>query len=235
MLPSQILAQNFTINTFGIFVLLGFLMFAFVVWSEGKKDGFSEERLFDLLLLSVFSAIFFSRLFYAFTTATTFEALVNTTYKVWQPGYNLTGALVGSLIPIYVLCRLWKWSFYRIIDIFSLGVSLGLAMALLGYVGLQGKFEFLFAFAGWVFLFAMLSSFRNPKFKSGYVFSIFLAITAILGFAFFRDRQHLIFYGLLVTLSFVVFLFRWRLANYGDTFIERIIGRIKSKTRRQEG
>src|SRR3989344_2010720 len=233
MMPAQITIQNFTIHTFGIFILVGFLLLAFGVWSEGKKDGFSEEKLFDLLLLTIFSAILFSRFFYALGTATTFEALVNKIYKVWEPGYSLTGALVGSLVPLYGFCKAWKWSFYRIIDIFSLGLSLALAVVFLGYVGLQGKFEFLFAFAGWIFLFAMLSSFRNSKIKSGYVFSIFLALTAALGFIFFRDRQYLIFYGLLVTLSFVVFLFRSKLTN-NDTLIERIISAVKGKTREQK-
>ena len=50
MMPAQITIQNFTIHTFGIFILVGFLLLAFGVWSEGKKDGFSEEKLFDLLL-----------------------------------------------------------------------------------------------------------------------------------------------------------------------------------------
>lgn len=229
-LPTQITIQNFTINTFGIFVLLGFLILAYVVWSEGKKDGFSEERLFDMLLLTIFSAILFSRAFYASATAPTFNALATMVYRIWEPGYNPVGALVGFLVPLYTLCRLWKWSFYRIVDIFSLGVSLSLPVVLLGYVGLQGKFEFLFAFAAWIFLFAALSKFRTSKIKSGFVFSIFLAVTAILGAIFFRDRQYLIFYSLLVTLSVAVFLFRLRITTYGDKLIERITSRIKKQT-----
>ncbi len=233
-IPSQITISNFTIQTFGIFVLLGFLILAFVIWSEGKKDGFSEEKLFDLLLLTVFSAILFSRVFYAVSKVTTFSDLISKIYHIWEPGYDVTGALVGAIVPVFVLCKLWKWSVYRIADIFSLGVSLSFGVVLLGYVGLQNRFEFLFGFAAWVMLFALLSKFRSSKIKSGYVFSIFLAITTILGFVFFRDRQYLIFYSLLVTLSTVVFLFRWRLANYDGKFFKRIIARTKDEARKQE-
>ncbi len=70
-LPAQITIQNFTIHTFGIFVLLAFLIFTFIIWTEGKKDGFDEERLFDLILITIVCTILFSRLigFWGTTTS----------------------------------------------------------------------------------------------------------------------------------------------------------------------
>ncbi len=215
-------------------MLLGFLFFSFVVWSEGKTDGFDEEKLFDLILVSIVSAILFSRIFFANKLSASAEDFFGRVYRIWEPGYNRLGALVGFLLPVFVLCQRWKWSFYRIVDILSLGISLGLAVVVLGLVGLQGRFEFLFAFAAWIFLFALLSNIRNTRIKSGYAFIIFLAMNALLGLIFFSDKQNLIFYLLLVTLSTVVFIFRWRLANYDSKIIAKLTRRAKSSAGREE-
>jgi hypothetical protein len=106
-----------------------------------------------------------------------------------------------------------------------MGVSIALSVITLGYVGLQGKFMYLFAFAAWMFLFVFLAALRNVKIKSGYGFCVFLLLNAILGAYFFGVGSNLLFYISLVTLGSVVFLFRWRLSN--DKTVSRIIARIK--------
>ena len=151
-LPAQINLYNLTFNTFGLFMLFGFILLAYVFWKEGKGDGFDEERLFDLLLISLISSLFFSRLFFAISAKISFLLVPTHIAKFWTPGHNMLGAFAGLILAIYILCKIWNWSVYRILDIFALGLSLGLSVILLGYVGLQAKFEFLFAFAAFIFL-----------------------------------------------------------------------------------
>jgi len=216
-LPSQLNFFNITINTFGIFIFLGFLFLAFIVWKEGKKDGFDEERLFDILLTASFLSVLFSRVFYAFGNSITASAFFNQVIKIWTVGFDPLGALIGFLLPVLIFSKLWKWSFYRIADIFSMGFALAFSIVTLGFVGLQANFNFLFAFACWIFVFALLSKIRGNKFRSGYGFCLFLLLNAGLGWYFFGAGEYLIFYVSLVTLGFIVFLFRWRIANVSTT------------------
>lgn len=232
--PSQIQILNFSFNTFGIFVLLGFLLLAYVVWKEGKADGFGEEKLFDLLLVSLVSSILISRTIFAFYTSRDSGEFFGHIFKVWVPGFNPLGALVGFLVPVYTLCRSWKWSLYRILDIFALGASLSLSVIVLAYVGFQARFEFLFAFAFLVILFALLTKLRTQKIKSGYTFSLSVLSISTLDMVFFRENSNLIFYFLLVTLALVVFLFRWRLSNETSGFVTGIIGKIKTRISKQK-
>jgi len=227
-LPQQISIYGLSINTFGVFLMFGLLLFIFVVWSEGKKDGFDEERLLDLVIISLVLGILSSRAVFGVYNSLSFKDMINHIYKVWETGYSLNGAIVGVLIPILYLSNKWRWSIYRILDVFALATSLALSVIFLSYVGLQGKFEFLFGFSALIFLFALLSKFRNSKIKSGYGFSMFLAIVGILTLIFFRNIENLIFYLLLVTLSSVVFIFRWRTINYESKFIGRFIKRFKA-------
>ena len=233
-LPSQIQILNFSINTFGIFILLGFLLFAFVTWKEGRGDGFTEERLFDLLLISLTVSIILSRAIFAFYTSRSSGEFFGHILRVWTPGYNFYGALAGFLVPIYLLCKKWKWSLYRILDVFALGFCLALSVIFLAYVGFQAKFEFLFAFAFLIVFFAVLSKIRTQKIKSGYTFCSFLLGISALGFVFFRQKQDLIFYSILVTLAFVVFLFRWRLSNETSRIVGTAIGAVKTRIGKQK-
>ena len=232
--PSQIQILNLSLNTFGIFVLLGFLLLAYVVWKEGKRDGFTEEKLFDLLLLSLTFAILLSRAIFAFYTSRNSGEFFGHILKIWTPGFNPYGALVGFIVPIYILCKSWKWSLYRILDIFSLGASLALSVILLAFVGFQSRFEFLFAFAFLIILFVLLSKLRIEKIKSGYTFCLFLLGFSGLGFVFFRQKNDLIFYSVLVTLASVVFLFRWRLENETSGLVGTAVRAVKARISKQK-
>ncbi len=227
-LPTIIKFGQSNISTFGLFLLFGFFLVAFVAWQEGRKDGFDEERVFDILLVSTVSGLIFSRLFFAlFSRASIGEAL-NHTLKFWTPGMDIYGALLGVFLPIYLLCKYWKWSIYRIFDIFSLAWSLGLAVVMLGYVGIQQRFQFLFAFASWLVIYGLLSKLRNSKIRSGGVFALFLLVNVLLGVIFFRDYKYLIFYTLLVTLTVVVLYFRERKSAVKANIPTNILAKIKN-------
>ncbi|MBI2414789.1 prolipoprotein diacylglyceryl transferase [candidate division WWE3 bacterium] len=224
-IPSQLIISGVSINSFGIFLFFGFLLLAFTVWSEGKKDGFDEERLFDMLLVSSFISILFSRTFFALDHSVTAGAFFLQIVRVWTPGFNLLGALIGFILPIFLFCRSWNWSFYHIIDIFSMGLALAFSAVALGYIGLQAKFNFLFGFAAWIFVYALLARLRTTKLRSGYGFCLFTVLNTALGIYFFGVKDNLIFYCVLVTLGFIVFGFRWRISH--DEVVARIISRIK--------
>ncbi len=185
--PSTIIIYGIEIHTFGLFLLMGLLLMAFVVWSEGKKDGFSEERLFDLMLVSLVSSVLFSRIGFAFNHVVSFKDFITHVYKIWTPGFSYLGGLIGFIIPMLILPRIWKWSVYRLLDIFALAFSLAFSVIVLAAVGMQSKFEYLFAFASWILLFAVLSKLRSIKVKSGVVFSLFLLLNAVLAKLFFKE------------------------------------------------
>ena len=46
---------------------IAFIFSLYAVWREGRRDGFSEERLFDNYILSLIIAFTFSRISYAIT------------------------------------------------------------------------------------------------------------------------------------------------------------------------
>lgn len=238
ILSTSITILGKSIYTFGLFLLLGFVISAFVVWQEGRKDGFDEEKLFDLLLLSSFSSLLTSKLFFAVVNNMPVGEVFRYVIQFWRQGYDIVGGFIGFLIPIIIFTKIWGWSIYRIFDIFSLAASLGFSIVLLAYVGLQSNFVYLFAFAGWIFLYALLSRVRNSKLKSGYASAVFLVSSILLGIIFFREDRHLIFYLLLATLSVLIFLFRTKkmavLKIKKPYLPTNLIGTLKRRLRKRE-
>ncbi len=210
MLPSVITINQYSVNTFGIFVLIGFLFLSFAVWYEGRKDGFDEEKLFDALLLASVGSVMLSRMVFAIGNKYPLDATLAHTYKFWTPGTNPYGAVVGALLVLYLLAKLWKWSVYRVLDIYALAVSFGAAFLVLGFVALQKRFEFIFVFAAFVLLYAVLSKFRNVVLRSGVSFSVFLIAVSLMGVIFVGTRLYLPLYVMLVTISLGILYFRGR-------------------------
>ncbi|MFA6981417.1 MAG: prolipoprotein diacylglyceryl transferase family protein [Patescibacteria group bacterium] len=206
-MPTFFVFSGYKIHTIGIFLTLAFFMSLFVLWQEGRKDGFGEEKLFDLFVVSLFSSLVFSRVFYAFDNRLGFYGTYYNVIRFWTPGFSSLGALIGFITPVVILSRKWKWSLFRILDIFSLSFLLGLSLISLSLIAYYKQFAFLFLFSGYLFAFAGLSFLRR-KSISGLVFPIFALTNIIIGMLVFPGRVSLIFYACLFTISLLNFLIR---------------------------
>lgn len=220
---------NFELSTFGLFVFLGILFMLYVVWKEATKDGFDEERIFDLVILTTFFSLLFSRIFFAIFGGFPLLEILKFAYEIWRPGNNIYGIFFGFLLAIYFFCKRWSFSLYRILDIFSLGITFGFSIVVLAFVGLQQRFEFLIGFALWMFLYVFLSKYRNNKVKSGHTFSIFLSMNSLLGLFFFNERFYLPLYLIFITLSIAILVLRERKETKMQVFSAEFLKQIKSK------
>ncbi|MCA9307943.1 prolipoprotein diacylglyceryl transferase [candidate division WWE3 bacterium] len=234
-MPTTFEIAGFTFQTFGLFVFFGFVFLTFATWYEGKKDGFDDERLFDLLFVSLFSSIFFARLFHALLIKLSFMETLEHIVHIGTPGLHYAGLFLGFITPVYIISKRWRWSIFRIFDIFSIAWSLCLSVVMLGYVALQQKFEYIIAFSLWLLLFGIFTLLRNKILKSGLVFSMFLLANVILFYAFFPSPNYLIFYSLLVTLSLSNLYFREKYASYkvplNLDLLKQLKNRLTSKSK----
>ena len=206
-LPTYFVLNGFRLHTVGIFITIAFFVSLFILWQEGKKDGFGEEKLFDLFITGLFSGLLFSRIFFAFDSNLGLYSAFYSVIRFWTPGLSSLGFLLGFFIPVLLFAKKWRWSVYRILDILSLSFSLGMSVIFLGLIAYYKQFTFLFLFSGYLLMFAALSILRR-KALSGLVFSIFVLINTLVGVILLPGRFSLIFYVCLFTISLVNFLTR---------------------------
>ncbi len=191
----------------GTFLIVGVLLALFGFWYEGKKDGFDDEKLFDLYLGAIFIGIILAK-----ATEFAFHPI-----KIKNFG-TVLGFLLGPrinefafvLVILYVLvyvAKKWKWSIYRVLDILALGSSFFIAITSLGFVAEIKELKYLFVFPLYILFYSLFSTIRNSRVKSGLTFASFLVLVCITGYVI-DDSGHLPFYGLLITISLVVIYFR---------------------------
>jgi len=205
------------------------------VWQEGNRDGFDDERLFDALFVSSAVGFLTARLFYAFASGATITQAIQHMYMINTPGLSISVAVLATFGTIYLFCNKWHWSHFRVFDIYSLAWAFGLSVVMLGFVALQRRFEFLFAFAVWLLIYTLLVKVRSSRIRSGGVFSIFLLLNVGLGFWFFPGRQYLLFYSLLVTISIVNFYLRHQKSAAGSHMLSQdFIKKVKEKLLRKD-
>lgn len=225
---------------FAIRIALSLILSLFVVWKEGRKDGFSQERLFDNYLLTLLVASLFSRIFYGLQSRFLFPVLVKHVFYFWTPGFSPEGFIVGFIVGAIGLSFLYKWSIYRILDIYSLALSLGgafIILALLEQVKFTSPLLLVAALLGFYFVFSYL---RLRRIFSGLIFALFLILIVLLLNLFPESQNRGLLFNLgLVTIGTIILISRIKRISYMKRnlpaeFIHKLKGLLIQKDKRLE-
>jgi DnaK suppressor protein len=234
--PTYIDIQNFKIPTLAIFLGFGALNWFYSFWYEGRRDGFGSARLFDLA---------FSSLGFGILTYFLLDKLLNN-LAIYQPMSFILNfnwwlllffvPLLVSYVPILALCRRWKWSVYRVLDIHALAFSELLFFGALGaYIifGISSLMPFLILIPA---VYMLVLRFRGYKFRSGLVFSLFLFFLALYTVIFYPREGYLLFCFLLSTIGLATLYFREKKTmlkrRLSKDFIDRMYGFLIGKEKK---
>jgi phosphatidylglycerol:prolipoprotein diacylglycerol transferase len=131
MYPELFRIGTFPITTYGIFLALGMLLALFVASRLAARDGLPRERIYDLGLWTLVSALVGSKLLMLAV-----EDNVNIfSLDFLRSGGVFYGGLIGGFLAVVVLVRFYKLPFWKVADAFAPGVALGQAF------GRQGCFS----------------------------------------------------------------------------------------------
>ncbi len=207
--PHFILINDIKISVFALFILFSVVAALYIFWRETKRDGFDEELAFDMFLVAGVSGFIFGRLVYALLAELGPKGVFWHLTRFWTGGVDLYGVLFGVLLTVFLLCRLWRWSIYRLLDITALSMLFGLALLSLAQFSFTNTPVFLVNCLLFVFLYGYLQKLRL-RVRSGMVFFIFVLACLLLSITLFFSRSHLPFYLLLFTIGVVTMFLRER-------------------------
>ena len=220
MLPSSIiLFNNFNVNTIYLFTFFGVLMWAFVIWYEGQKDGFNSDKTFDIS-------------FWVLTVFIAFNLFLKSriqNLEIYEPqnwllkfDKNLLLAVIPfilSLSPVLILSKRWKWSVYRLLDILAHAYIAFSIIYLTGLLLVQGHKQLVLFISVLTVSQYLILKYRGYKIASGLIFSIMLILTSIGGLIFYNGTGNLLFYMLLFTIGVVTLYFRGKKSMIFNTNI----------------
>lgn len=226
MLPKLLVFGPISIPLLGLSFAAGALVGTFLIWRETRSRGLSEEKVFDILFLTIFFSIILGRLVYVLFHQDVFlldwsRVFLYTRY----PGISFEGALVGGVLISTLSAISHGLPVLLVFDLLAFGLS---AASIFGWAGCAATsylFDLgpkIFLFPG-VFLFLTLMQTRLIKELSGVgPLSIFARRFGLLAscYLIFLSASSLIllsgknafypFYQVLFPISATFFLIRYR-------------------------
>lgn len=229
LLPEIVNIVGHGIKTLSIISFVGLVCWGFVMWYESRKDGFSTEKFFDLVFISLgFGVAAFILLRYIYDWAT-----------VYSPTHFILGfdkelllfilSFVCSLLPVLFFSKKWKWSIFRILDIYAQAYGLFFLFVFTGLFLTSGQKEHIILVSLLLSLYISVLKFRGYRFSSGFVFSVFLFFLTVVGLVFFRRNGYLVFYSLLFIIGVVNLYLRGKKYMVKRNFPNQFIQNIKRK------
>lgn len=210
MYPVLFQVGPITIYSYGFFLALAYLAATYVLWREGKKQGYQEEKLIDFSIITLIAALVGGRLLYVLINFGVFSADLKKILYFWEGGFAYYGSLVAVFFVSVYFIRKWRWSFLQIADIGALSTLTAFIIAKLGsflsgndfgvltnlpwgvtFSYLEGKrhpvqlYEDFFGLVLLVFLYSYYKkNIKSANFRSGSVFFHFLLFSSLFRFIF---------------------------------------------------
>lgn len=217
----QFIIGNYSIpTTYLIFAFFGFISFYFY-WTQGKKDGFNKEKLgdlfFSILILTVLATFGYSYYlrFYPVTSVSVFH-------------FGIGSYILANIGLIYFLTKKWRWSIFRIFDLFSLFYFSLVVSYLVSKIVVYGFTGYAIHLVLFSFLYLYMFIKRNET-LSGFTFSAFLLMCVVILQLTLGGTSYLIFYISLITISIVNIVYRGRKSMFKSNFSSEFLKKLKSK------
>ncbi len=130
MLPILNLLRSLAL---GPFLVLAYLVGAYLFWKKGKEEYYDEHQLFDVLIASSFWGLVAARLGFIAANFSNFGLDILKWFSlITYPGYvGFVGLIVGAII-LFKSAEKRKWDAFEVADFGAIGMSFSAAIISLG-------------------------------------------------------------------------------------------------------
>lgn len=134
MFPYLLNISFIRIPSFTVFATIAILVAIFIIWRQAKEKLYSEDALFDTILLSLVGGYLFGRIGYAALHFDIFGTSLLRWIAFWVfPGFYLYSGIVGSLFVLWYQSKQNKeLKFWELLDMFGFALWVGLIIAFFG-------------------------------------------------------------------------------------------------------
>jgi phosphatidylglycerol:prolipoprotein diacylglycerol transferase len=127
MYPILFEIGGFQVRTYGVLVLLGFLVGVWFVKENLKKFGISENKVWDAAIWAMIFGVIGARLFYVIENWDYYKLNLGEIFAIWHGGLIFYGILFGVIPVLWYIYR-EKWNLWAVLDSTIPGITLGIAI-----------------------------------------------------------------------------------------------------------
>jgi phosphatidylglycerol:prolipoprotein diacylglycerol transferase len=132
MFPDLFSIGPVTIHTYGFFMAAGFFFGIIVTLKIAKIEGITPQRIMDMGLIIILSAIAGSRLMHILLNITYYSQEPVAIFKIWQGGLVFSGGIIGVIIAMFWYAKRRNLSLLRMGDLWAPAAALGQAIGRIG-------------------------------------------------------------------------------------------------------
>ncbi|MDD5730061.1 MAG: prolipoprotein diacylglyceryl transferase [Candidatus Omnitrophica bacterium] len=122
----------FTVYSYGFMLALAFLVGTYLAQSRAGKQGIGPNIIMDLIFYILLSSIAGARIFFVAVNWGYYRFHLADVFKVWEGGLVFYGGLVLALPAAFWFLKKNKLSFWKIADILSPSLAIGVALGRIG-------------------------------------------------------------------------------------------------------
>jgi phosphatidylglycerol:prolipoprotein diacylglycerol transferase len=132
MFPVLLKIGPMVIYTYGFALTLATIVASFLIWRRSRKLGFYDEHIIDMVLFSLFFALVFARAGYIFANPEQFSSVLRILLVTYFPGLDGAFGLLGGVCGFFMYSMMRKWKLLPLFDCVVVGLSLGIAIVMMG-------------------------------------------------------------------------------------------------------
>lgn len=122
------ITENFSIKWYGIIICFAFILCFFLALRVCEKYKISKDDLLDYLLVALPSAIVGARLYFVIFSWGDYKDNLGEIFKIWKGGLAIYGGIIGVVVSVFIVTRIKKESFLKILDFALPYIILGQAI-----------------------------------------------------------------------------------------------------------
>jgi phosphatidylglycerol:prolipoprotein diacylglycerol transferase len=132
MIPVLLQIGPFPIRSYGVMIALSFAIGIWLAVRRGRSRGVDPGRITDLSIVILIASIVGARILYILPYWDEFAAHPLRVFEIWRGGLTMYGGLAGAFLASALYMRAKRMPFWKVADIVSPSVALGLALTRLG-------------------------------------------------------------------------------------------------------
>lgn len=113
------------IRWYGVLISAAILIGILIAVKRGKKKGIVSDDILDLVLVSVPAAMIGARIYYVLFEWQYYSNNPREIFMIWEGGLAIHGGLIGAFLAGYLVCRVKKFHFLTVLDVFAPAFPLG--------------------------------------------------------------------------------------------------------------
>jgi len=130
--PILLRIGSVTIYSYGLLLTLAILGGVFLFWRRARQEGFDEEPILDLALVTLISGVVGARFLFVLVNFPVFRSDPLDIFRSFNTGLSFLGGLVFGALGFFLFARKHAWSFSKLTDLAVPGLAFAQALGTLG-------------------------------------------------------------------------------------------------------